>query len=127
MALADSRCQDWVDDWQPARVTQNAGRTQIELNGGFPRDCTRRAHLQLIDRQELAEKLFRTLWRGLGGTWDGSAVEAAAPAGTRVLARHDSRPWGWFGSRGRRTRSPRPSSAGSSVGSSSGPGARRAT
>jgi D-alanyl-D-alanine carboxypeptidase/D-alanyl-D-alanine-endopeptidase (penicillin-binding protein 4) len=53
-----------------------------------------RAALQLIDRQELTERLFRTLWRGLGGTWDGLAIEAAAPPGTRVLARRESRPWG---------------------------------
>jgi D-alanyl-D-alanine carboxypeptidase/D-alanyl-D-alanine-endopeptidase (penicillin-binding protein 4) len=71
-----------------------AGRTLIELQGGFPRDCTRRAALQLIDRQELTERLFRTLWRGLGGTWAGSAVEAAAPTGSRLLARRESRPWG---------------------------------
>jgi len=95
MALTDTRCDDWDDDWQPVRVLQQAaGSTVIELNGGFPRDCTRRTALQLIDRQQLAERLFRTLWRGLGGEWTGSAVEAAAPAGARVLARRESRPWG---------------------------------
>ena len=95
MALTDTRCDDWDDDWQPARVTrQPPGDTVIELNGGFPRDCTRRTALQLIDRQELTEKLFRTLWRGLGGQWTGSAAEAAAPADARVLVRRESRPWG---------------------------------
>ncbi|MDZ7591138.1 MAG: D-alanyl-D-alanine carboxypeptidase/D-alanyl-D-alanine-endopeptidase [Rubrivivax sp.] len=94
MVLTDTPCADWSDDWQPARVDRDAGRTRIELQGGFPKGCTRRAALQLVDRQELTEKLFRTLWRSLGGTWDGAAVEAAAPAGTRVLARRESRPWG---------------------------------
>jgi len=94
MALTDTRCNDWDDDWQPARVTRDAGRTRVELQGGFPRGCTVRVALQLIDRQELTEKLFRTLWRGLGGTWSGVAVEGAAPPGTRVLARRESRPWG---------------------------------
>jgi serine-type D-Ala-D-Ala carboxypeptidase/endopeptidase (penicillin-binding protein 4) len=95
MALTDTRCEDWDDGWQPARVLpQPGGGTVIELNGGFPRDCTRRTALQLIDRQELAEKLFRTLWHGLGGEWAGSAAEAAAPADARVLVRRESRPWG---------------------------------
>ncbi len=94
MALTDGRCADWDDDWLPPRVTQHGGRTLIELQGAFPKDCTRRAELQLIDRQLLAEKLFRTLWRGLGGRWAGPAVEAAAPAATRLLARRESRPWG---------------------------------
>ena len=94
MALTDTRCSDWDDDWQPARVAQAGERTLIELQGGFPRDCTRRVGLQLIDRQALTEKLFRTLWRGLGGHWAGRAVEEAAPAGTRLLARRESRPWG---------------------------------
>jgi D-alanyl-D-alanine carboxypeptidase/D-alanyl-D-alanine-endopeptidase (penicillin-binding protein 4) len=75
-------------------VGHEAGRTRIELQGGFPKDCTRRVALQLVDRQELTEKLFRTLWRSLGGTWEGAAVEAQTPAGTRLLARRESRPWG---------------------------------
>lgn len=94
MTLTETPCGDWSAGWLPARVGHEAGRTRIELQGGFPKDCTRRAALQLIDRQELTEKLFRTLWRSLGGTWDGAAVEAEAPAGTRVLARRESRPWG---------------------------------
>ncbi|HSM22358.1 MAG TPA: D-alanyl-D-alanine carboxypeptidase/D-alanyl-D-alanine-endopeptidase, partial [Rubrivivax sp.] len=94
MALTDTPCSDWSNGWQPARVDHEAGRTRIELQGGFPKGCTRRAALQLIDRQALTESLFRTLWRGLGGTWEGAAVEAEAPAGTRLLARRESRPWG---------------------------------
>jgi D-alanyl-D-alanine carboxypeptidase/D-alanyl-D-alanine-endopeptidase (penicillin-binding protein 4) len=94
MTLTDAPCEDWDDGWQQARVLPQAGGTVIELNGGFPRHCTRRTALQLIDRQELAEKLFRTLWRGLGGEWAGSAVEAAAPATARLLVRRVSRPWG---------------------------------
>ncbi|MDP1647155.1 MAG: D-alanyl-D-alanine carboxypeptidase/D-alanyl-D-alanine-endopeptidase [Rubrivivax sp.] len=94
MALTDTPCRDWDDDWQPARVAHEGERTLIELRGGFPKDCTRRTALQLIDRQELTEKLFRTVWRGLGGSWTGQAVAEAATAGTRLLARRDSRPWG---------------------------------
>lgn len=94
MGLSARACGNWDDDWKPARVAQEAGGTTIELNGAFPRGCTQRTALQLIDRQELTERLFRALWQGLGGSWAGHALEQAAPAGTRVLARRQSRPWG---------------------------------
>jgi D-alanyl-D-alanine carboxypeptidase/D-alanyl-D-alanine-endopeptidase (penicillin-binding protein 4) len=70
------------------------GRSRIELHGGFPRGCTQRVALQLVDRSVLAGQLFRALWQGLGGTWAGQVREDAAPADTRLLARHDARPWG---------------------------------
>ncbi len=88
-------CAAWDDDWQPAVLRRSDdGSTRIELQGAFPRDCTRRVALQLIDRNELAERLFRGLWQGLGGTWAGRAREAAAPPDTQLLARRESRPWG---------------------------------
>lgn len=94
MTLETRACGAWDDGWKPARVSHPDGRTLIELQGSFPRGCTQRAALQLIDRQELTERLFRALWQGLGGSWAGHALEQAAPAGTRLLARHQSRPWG---------------------------------
>ena len=94
MALVDARCADWDAHWQPAQLQTEGGRTRITLNGAFPRNCTQRTQLQLVDRAELTEKLFRTLWQGLGGSWSGRAREAAAPAGTRLLARRSGRPWG---------------------------------
>jgi len=94
MVLTDTPCADWDDDWKPAAVSRVGGDTLIELQGGFPRGCTQRVALQLIDRTELAGRLFRSLWQGLGGTWAGQVREAAAPEGAQVLARHDARPWG---------------------------------
>jgi D-alanyl-D-alanine carboxypeptidase/D-alanyl-D-alanine-endopeptidase (penicillin-binding protein 4) len=95
MGISGRPCRDWDDDWKPARVGTTAdGRTLIELQGAFPRDCTARAELQLVDRQQLAEQLIRALWAGLGGRFDGQVREAAAPAGARVLVRRQARPWG---------------------------------
>ena len=102
MRLVEARCQDWHEQWQAAGVVSShgstygsgIGSTRITLNGTFPRDCTVRAALQLIDRNELTERLFRSLWQGLGGTWVGRAREAAAVADTRLLARRSGRPWG---------------------------------
>ncbi|HLL09797.1 MAG TPA: D-alanyl-D-alanine carboxypeptidase/D-alanyl-D-alanine-endopeptidase, partial [Rubrivivax sp.] len=72
--------------------------TTIKLQGAYPPNCTQRAALQLIDRLELEEQLFRSLWQGLGGQWSGQARELTRPAGSgnegRVLARRSGRPWG---------------------------------
>lgn len=99
MALVDARCADWDEHWQPAHTRRSAdGDTRITLQGAFPRACVQRTRLQLVDRAELTERLFRSLWRGLGGTWAGRAREAATPAdvpaNSRVLARRQGRPWG---------------------------------
>jgi D-alanyl-D-alanine carboxypeptidase/D-alanyl-D-alanine-endopeptidase (penicillin-binding protein 4) len=100
MTLNDKRCEDWDDDWKPARIMRSAGGpggpgvTTIELNGAFPRGCTKRAGLQLIDRNELAERMFRTLWEGMGGRWTGQVREGVASPASRLLARRESRPWG---------------------------------
>lgn len=87
-------CRDWDDDWKPAPVTRDGGRIVVRLQGAYPANCTQRTALQLIDRLELEERLFRAVWQGLGGRWTGRARDAAAPPGSRVLARRSSRPWG---------------------------------
>ncbi len=94
MSLVDGRCQDWDDHWKPATLSRDGLAVTVTLNGAFPRGCTVRTELQLLDRNELAERLFRQLWQGLGGTWAGRALEQASPAGARVLARRVGRPWG---------------------------------
>lgn len=94
MTLADGRCADWSDGWQPARVRSEGAAATVVLAGSFPRGCTVRARLQLIDRDELASRIFATLWRGLGGRWSGRVRADAAPAETRLLARRLARPWG---------------------------------
>jgi serine-type D-Ala-D-Ala carboxypeptidase/endopeptidase (penicillin-binding protein 4) len=105
MGVNSARCNDWDDHWQPALVERLDGNTTVTLQGAFPANCMRRTELQVVDRQELAERLFRTLWQGLGGQWTGRAVEATAPSAnvapgvsvapsTRVLARRTSRTWG---------------------------------
>ncbi len=95
MSLDARPCAQWSQGWQPAQTTVAVdGHLSIVLNGSFPRDCSRRASLQLLDRQLLTERLFATLWRGLGGEWGGTATEAPAPAEARVLVQREGRPWG---------------------------------
>lgn len=106
MTLAERRCADWEDGWQPPRAApaprpdshggipamgsssgNDSGRVDaapdsgltLELNGTFPRDCVRRLALQVPDRLRLEAAIFRTLWAGLGGALDGRVREAEVP------------------------------------------------
>jgi D-alanyl-D-alanine carboxypeptidase/D-alanyl-D-alanine-endopeptidase (penicillin-binding protein 4) len=55
------------------------GQLRISLRGGFPKACSQRSALALIDRQALAERHLRWVWQGLGGEWRGQLREAGAP------------------------------------------------
>ncbi len=98
MALTDTPCADWDNDWLPPRVQETSpGQWQIDLQGGFPRRCEARAALQLLDRNVAAERQVRAVWTSLGGRFTqapGSAREAALPPGAQRIAQHRARPWG---------------------------------
>jgi serine-type D-Ala-D-Ala carboxypeptidase/endopeptidase (penicillin-binding protein 4) len=94
MTLVDERCAGWSSGWLPAGLSDEGERLVIELRGRFPRDCTVRAELQLIDRDRLAALTLRTLWTRLGGTLRGQIREGSALADARRLAQRLARPWG---------------------------------
>ena len=98
MQLVEAPCGDWDKHWRAVQLQrgtgEDVGQLRIVLNGAFPRDCTQRTALQLIDRLDYEDRLLRALWESLGGSWTGRAREAAAPASTVLLARHAARPWG---------------------------------
>lgn len=98
MTLVDLPCKDWDKGWAPHQVQEQpreaGGPVLIELRGTFPRQCTIRTDVQLLDRQRLTGILMRTLWAQLGGLGLRSDREGPTPVGARVLASHEARPWG---------------------------------
>ena len=98
VAITDTACADWDEDWQPPRATETSpGQWRIELQGGFPRRCQAQAALQLLDRNVITERQVRAVWASLGGRFNsalGSVREAALPAGAQRVAQHSARPWG---------------------------------
>ncbi|MBL8361178.1 MAG: D-alanyl-D-alanine carboxypeptidase/D-alanyl-D-alanine-endopeptidase [Rubrivivax sp.] len=95
LTLGELPCGQWSEPWKtPATTTDADGTVHVVLEGPFPKACTRRPQLQLLDRTVLADRLLRWTWAQLGGTWTGQAREAAAPPGARLLARREARPWG---------------------------------
>ena len=100
MRLTDAACANWSDDWVTPvqRLDAATGDVVLALQGGFPRQCTRREDLQAADRTRYAGLAVAQIWRELGGVWDqpGKARESDAPAAATlpVLAQRRSRPWG---------------------------------
>ena len=124
MTLVDGDCAKWDSGqggWQPPTTVKNGERLTIVLHGTFPRNCRKSYSINVLDRDEYADRLVRATWKRLGGTITGktraldlahytSAVTAAAVAqgvlgtdgaaarpqatstdGTRLLAEHVSR------------------------------------
>ena len=92
MQLIDGVCKDWEDGWKTPLVERAAdGAIRIVIHGGFPRDCKATTRINVIDRTDFVDRIFRSLWRELDGRFTGVTREAVAPTMTRVLAEHHSR------------------------------------
>jgi len=81
LRLTDRACRDWSEDWisPPLTAQPSPGRLRITLRGGFPKACSQRTGLALIDSTALAERHLRWVWQGLGGEWRGMLREAGTP------------------------------------------------
>ncbi len=91
MALDDRACDKWEDKWALPDVERApGGEIRVRLKGTFPRHCSVSTRIGVLDRTELADRLFRALWKDLGGTFAGATREAPAPGG-RLLDEHQSR------------------------------------
>jgi serine-type D-Ala-D-Ala carboxypeptidase/endopeptidase (penicillin-binding protein 4) len=92
MKLVDAACPAWENGWQTPETVQRAGGgIKVVLHGTFPKNCVADVSINVIDRQEYVARLVRRIWKSLGGTLAGTAVEGATPAGARLLAEHVSR------------------------------------
>jgi D-alanyl-D-alanine carboxypeptidase/D-alanyl-D-alanine-endopeptidase (penicillin-binding protein 4) len=92
LKLVQRRCADWEDGWTLPVVEQaSAGELRVRLRGDFPLDCTASTAINVIDRVALADRMFRALWKRMGGTFRGKTVEGRAQAGARLVASHSSR------------------------------------
>lgn len=94
MGLSTTTCKDWEKDWQSPStvVSPRTHRVSVTLHGGFPRNCSAQADLQLFDRDQLANRLIRQLWADMGGRLRGRVVAGETPPAARLIARHESRP-----------------------------------
>lgn len=119
MTLIDADCAKWEDGWKLPDYTRKGPKITVRLHGTFPRNCNKTTVINVLERNDYTERLFRSTWARLGGTFTGVAREAApapapaaasasasaasfaaashaaapaAPLATRLLAEHVSRP-----------------------------------
>ena len=89
LTLGAEACGDWREKLKVS-VSGAQGET-IELTGSFPAACVEQAlHLSPWRADLQIERLFRSLWRELGGTLRGVVREGIAPPAARTLATHES-------------------------------------
>jgi len=92
MTLIDADCSKWEDGWKlPEAVRQKDGRIKVLLHGTFPKDCARSYSINVLERNDYIERLFRQKWKELGGKFSGKAVEGVTPPESTLLAEHSSR------------------------------------
>jgi serine-type D-Ala-D-Ala carboxypeptidase/endopeptidase (penicillin-binding protein 4) len=93
MTLVDANCAKWEDGWKlPEAVRGKNGKIQVVLHGTFPRNCVADNSINVVDRDDYLDRLFRLKWKQLGGTISGATVEGATPTDAALLAAHTSRP-----------------------------------
>ena len=110
MTLGPGECARWADGWSTPDYVRGAdGKISITLHGSFPKNCMKTASVNLLDRNDYADRLFRATWRQLGGSFKGRVREARQinvhelgttgamrgtglpPNSTRLLTEHVSR------------------------------------
>ncbi|MEO7742089.1 MAG: D-alanyl-D-alanine carboxypeptidase/D-alanyl-D-alanine-endopeptidase [Usitatibacter sp.] len=95
MKLAPRSCEAWEDGWIIPTVAKGPkGALRIALRGDFPPHCVADTSINVIDRVMFADRLFRALWRRLGGKFTGRTREGEMPADARLVAEHRSRTLG---------------------------------
>ena len=92
MQIVDKPCADWEDFWKlPAVTKTDDGRIRVTLKGEFPRNCPVKTEISVLDRVDFADRLFRSMWASLGGTWTGVARDGVTATDSHMLAEHQSR------------------------------------
>lgn len=92
MKLVDADCARWDNGWQPPEtITRSDGTLRVVLHGTFPKRCVASESISVLDHQDYVARLVRRIWKTLGGTITGQAVEGATPPDARLLAEHVSR------------------------------------
>ena len=92
LTTIDGQCKDWDDGWQAPAVAQlSEGAVRITLQGQYPKNCVTTTEINVLDRTDFEARLFRSLWRELGGRFSGNVREGSLREAGKVLAEHRAR------------------------------------
>jgi D-alanyl-D-alanine carboxypeptidase/D-alanyl-D-alanine-endopeptidase (penicillin-binding protein 4) len=85
-ALVNADCGAWEDGWKPPTVAREGERLTVTLHGTFPRNCRQSYRINVLDRDDYADRLFRATWKRLGGTIAGKTRTVTLAEHTSTLA-----------------------------------------
>jgi serine-type D-Ala-D-Ala carboxypeptidase/endopeptidase (penicillin-binding protein 4) len=92
MTFADRPCKRWEDGWIiPTTVKAANGDIRVYFNGTFPKSCRQAVTINVVDRADYVDRLFRAEWGKIDGSFAGVVIEAKMPekaigAGTSPIA-----------------------------------------
>ena len=92
MTLVDRKCADWEDGWKIPEVHREGKTLVVTVHGEYPRRCSASTAVNVLDRVQFADRMFRALWKRLGGTFHGRTYEGRLEHAPELLASHRSRP-----------------------------------
>ncbi|NJA88610.1 D-alanyl-D-alanine carboxypeptidase/D-alanyl-D-alanine-endopeptidase [Rhodocyclus tenuis] len=88
LRLSEEACGDWRE-----KLAIAVSGDTLTLTGVFPAGCDEKAlNLSPWAPDVQVERLFRTLWQEMGGTWRGRLRTGLTPAGAQRLATEESPP-----------------------------------
>lgn len=87
MTLVDADCAKWEDGWKIPNYSRKGDRIVVELHGTFPRNCKKVTSVNVLDRQEYAARLFRSIWTRLGGSFGGKVRDVGLAEHTAWIER----------------------------------------
>jgi len=91
MTLVDADCAKWEDGWKLPQAVRSGGKIKVVLEGTYPKNCARTNSINVVDRDDYIDGLFRLKWKQLGGRLNGRTLAGAAPFDARLLAEHRAR------------------------------------
>jgi D-alanyl-D-alanine carboxypeptidase/D-alanyl-D-alanine-endopeptidase (penicillin-binding protein 4) len=91
--LIDAACGEWRDRVVADIQTPASTALKVTFTGNYPRHCGEKIwNLALLDHARFVGGGFASLWRDVGGTWNGAVRIAPAPVDARLIATLESPP-----------------------------------
>jgi D-alanyl-D-alanine carboxypeptidase/D-alanyl-D-alanine-endopeptidase (penicillin-binding protein 4) len=92
MTLVDADCAKWEAGWKLPQAVHGAdGRIKVVLQGSYPKNCAKTNSINVLERDDYIDGLFRLKWKQLGGKLSGKTVAGSTPGDARLLAEHRAR------------------------------------
>lgn len=100
LKLIERACDQWEEGWQiPTLRRKDENAIEIVFSGNYPVNCSTTIEINVLDRIDFADRMFKSLWHEVGGKWQGRARENSRESAlhnrgippSKVLAEHRSR------------------------------------